>query len=124
MSPKGNVVPTTQATATTAKPLSARLLQDTASMFALLSATVRLHILWELTYGDRDVGTLAATTGQSIATVSHHLSKLKLAGVVRAHRQGKRMVYVIADPDVVEVVRLAIDRQLEQSDAGKRARHA
>jgi len=117
-------VPTTPATATTAKPLSAGLLQDTASMFALLSATVRLHILWELTHGDRDVGTLAATTGQSIATVSHHLSKLKLAGVVRAHRQGKRMVYVIADPDVVEVVRLAIDRQLEQSDAGKRARHA
>jgi DNA-binding transcriptional ArsR family regulator len=93
-------------------------------MFALLSATVRLHILWELTHDDCDVGTLAATTGQSIATVSHHLSKLKLAGVVRAHRQGKRMVYVIADPHVVEVVRLAIDRRLEQSDAGKRALHA
>jgi DNA-binding transcriptional ArsR family regulator len=116
-------VPTTPATATTT-PLSARLLQDTASMFALLSATVRLHILWELTRGDRDVGTLAATTGQSLATVSHHLSKLKLAGVVRAHRQGKRMVYVIADRDVVAVVRLAIAARLEQSDAGKRARRA
>ena len=116
-------MPTTPATATTT-PLSARLLQDAATMFALLSATVRLHILWELTHGDRDVGTLAATTGQSLATVSHHLSKLKLAGVVRAHRQGKRMVYVIADPDVVAVVRLAIDRRLEQSDAGKRARRA
>jgi hypothetical protein len=34
------------------------------------------------------------------------------------------MVYVIADPDVVQVVRLAIDRRLEQSDAGKRARRA
>jgi DNA-binding transcriptional ArsR family regulator len=116
-------VPTTPATAMT-PPLSARLLQDAASMFALLSATVRLHILWELTHGDRDVGTLAATTGQSIATVSHHLSKLKLAGVVRAHRQGKRMVYVIADQDVVAVVRLAINGRLEQSDAGKRARRA
>ena len=116
-------MPTTPATATTAPP-SARLLQDAASMFALLSATVRLHILWELTHGERDVGTLAATTGQSLATVSHHLSKLKLAGVVHAHRHGKRMVYVIADPDVVAVVRLAIDRRLEQSDSGKRARHA
>ena len=107
-----------------AELLPPRLLQDTASMFALLSATVRLHILWELTRGDRDVGTLAATTGQSLATVSHHLSKLKLAGVVRAHRQGKRMVYVIADRDVVAVVRLAIAARLEQSDAGKRARRA
>ena len=116
-------MPTTPATATTT-PLPARLLQDAASMFALLSATVRLHILWELTRGDRDVGTLAATTGQSLATVSHHLSKLKLAGVVRAHRQGKRMVYVIADPDVVAVVRLAIDGRLEQLSVGKRARPA
>jgi DNA-binding transcriptional ArsR family regulator len=116
-------VPTTPATATTTPP-SARLLQDAASMFALLSATVRLHILCELTHGDRDVGTLAVTTGQSLATVSHHLSKLKLAGVVRAHRQGKRMVYVIADPDVVALVRLGIDRSLEQPDAGNRARHA
>ena len=116
-------MPKNPATATTA-PLSARLLQDPASMFALLSATVRLHILWKLTHGDRDVGTLAATTGQSLATVSHHLSKLKLAGVVHAHRHGKRMVYVIADPDVAAVVRLAIDRRLEQSEAGKRARHA
>jgi DNA-binding transcriptional ArsR family regulator len=116
-------VPTTPATATP-KPLPARLLQDAASMFALLSATVRLHILWELTHGERDVGTLAAATGQSLATASHHLSKLKLAGVVRAHRQGKRMVYVIADPDVVAVVRLAIDGRLEQSDAGKRTRRA
>ncbi|HZA12368.1 hypothetical protein [Mycobacterium sp.] len=35
-----------------------------------MSATVRLHLLWELAHCDRDVGTLAAATGQSVATVS------------------------------------------------------
>jgi DNA-binding transcriptional ArsR family regulator len=93
-------------------------------MFALLSATVRLHILWLLASGDHDVGTLADTTGQSLATVSHHLSKLKLAGLVRARRQGKRQVYVVADEDVIEVVRLAIGRRLEQPQTAGRARHA
>lgn len=111
-------------TESTAEPLPARLLQDTASMFALLSATVRLHILWLLTGGDRDVGTLADETGQSIATVSHHLGKLKLAGLVDSRRAGKRQIYVVADPHVVQVVRLAIEWRLEQSQPGRHARHA
>jgi DNA-binding transcriptional ArsR family regulator len=94
-------------------------------MFALLSATVRLHILWELANGDRDVSTLATTTGQTVATVSHHLSKLKLAGVVDGRRHGKRMVYVIADPHVVENVRLAIERRLElETPPSRRRRRA
>ena len=93
-------------------------------MFALLSASVRLHILWELSYGGRDVGTLAATTGQSLATVSHHLSKLKLAGVVEARRKGKRMVYGIADPRAVAVVRLVINERLEPPQSHRRANRA
>jgi DNA-binding transcriptional ArsR family regulator len=116
-------VPKTQP-AVSAEPLPPPLLQDTASMFALLSATVRLHILWLLASGDRDVGTLADETGQSVATVSHHLSKLKLSGLVRARHVGKRHVYVVADTHVVEVVRLAIGQRLDQPLSGGRARHA
>jgi DNA-binding transcriptional ArsR family regulator len=93
-------------------------------MFGLLSATVRLHILWLLAGGDCDVGTLADSTGQSVATVSHHLGKLKLAGLVRAQRMGKRQVYVVADDHVVELVRLAIGRRLEQPRSARRARRA
>jgi DNA-binding transcriptional ArsR family regulator len=116
-------VPKTQP-AVSAEPLPPRRLQDTASMFALLSATVRLHIVWLLASGDRDVGTLADETGQSVATVSHHLSKLKLSGLVRARREGKRQVYVVADTHVVEVVRLAIGQRLDQPPSAGRARHA
>lgn len=104
--------------------LSPRLLQDTASLFALLSATVRLHILWLLAGGDQDVGTLADKTGQSVATVSHHLGKLKLAGLVRARHQGKRHVYTATDPQVLEVIRLALGDQLQRSQPRGRARHA
>jgi DNA-binding transcriptional ArsR family regulator len=97
------------------QPLSARVLQDTASMFGLLSATVRLQILWQLASGDHDVTTLAAATGHSVATVSNHLSKLKLAGIVQARRQGKRQVYIAADSHAIEVVRLAVGQRLESS---------
>ena len=116
-------MPPKNAAASTGDRLPPRVLQDTASMFALLSATVRLHILWLLAVGDRDVGTLAQETGQSVATVSHHLGKLKLAGLVRAHRHGKHHVYVATDPDVLEVIRLAIGGHLERSQPRRRAHH-
>jgi DNA-binding transcriptional ArsR family regulator len=93
-------------------------------MFGLLSATVRLHILWLLAGGDRDVGTLAEETGHNVAAISHHLAKLKLAGLVRAQRSGKRQIYVVADTHIVEVVRLAVGQRLEQAQSGRRARHA
>jgi DNA-binding transcriptional ArsR family regulator len=84
------------------------LLQDVAAVFGLLSATVRLHIVWLLASGERDVSTLADEVGQTIATVSHHLAKLKLAGLVRSRRAGKRQVYLVTDAGVVELVRLAV----------------
>ena len=86
----------------------ARVLEQTAIMFATLSATVRLHIVLLLATGDRDVGTLAEQTGQPVATVSHHLNKLKLAGFVSARRQGRRQLYVLIHPQVGEVARRAI----------------
>jgi DNA-binding transcriptional ArsR family regulator len=104
--------------------LPPRLLQDTAALFGLLSATVRLHILWLLADGDLDVGTLAEKMGQSVATVSHHLAKLKLAGLVRADRQGKRQIYVATAPHVVTMIRLALGGGFDAPQPSIRARHA
>ncbi|GAA1973516.1 metalloregulator ArsR/SmtB family transcription factor [Amycolatopsis minnesotensis] len=97
------------------------VLQDVAATFGLLSATVRLHILWLLTEGERDVGTLAAETGQSVATVSHHLGKLKLAGLVRARRHGKRQIHYVDDPHVAEIVRLSVGRRWQPGEPVVRA---
>jgi DNA-binding transcriptional ArsR family regulator len=109
---------------TTDEALPPRLLQDTAALFGLLSATVRLHILWLLTDGSLDVGTLAEKTGQSVATVSHHLAKLKLAGLVRADRQGKRQIYVATDPQVLSMIQLALGARSDAAPSSSRARHA
>jgi DNA-binding transcriptional ArsR family regulator len=108
----------------TDQPLPPRLLQDTAALFGLLSATVRLHILWLLTDGNLDVGTLAEKTGHSVATVSHHLAKLKLAGVVRAERHGKRQIYVATDPQVGTMIQLALGARSDAAPSRSRARHA
>lgn len=84
------------------------VIQDAAATFGLLAATVRLELLWVLADGENDVGTLADQVGQTVATVSHHLGKLKLAGLVSARRAGRHQFYALADPHVVEMVRLAV----------------
>lgn len=107
-----------------AQPLEQQLLQDAAGMFAMLATPVRVHILWLLAHGGQDVGTLAENTGQSLATVSHHLGKLKLAGLVRDQRDGKRRIYVAADPHVVELVLGVIQRKLTSEKRNTRRKRA
>lgn len=104
--------------------LDDELLQDVAATFGMLAASARLHIVWLLAEGERDVGTLATEIGQSVAAVSQHLAKLKLAGLVRSRREGRRQVYLIDDPHLVETVRSAIQHhaQLRQQRHGKRTR--
>ncbi len=93
------------------QPLDPELLADAAAAFGMLAATSRLQIVWLLADGPRDVGTLATTLGQPVATVSQHLAKLKLAGLVRARREGRHQIYVIADAGMVEVVRTVVAAQ-------------
>jgi DNA-binding transcriptional ArsR family regulator len=89
-------------------PIGAGPLQESAAMFGMLAATARLQIIWLLCDSERDVGTLAAEVGQSVAAVSQHLAKLKLAGIVRSRKEGRRHVYLIDDTDVSEIVRIAV----------------
>lgn len=98
--------------------LSPELLQSAAGRFGLLASTMRLHIVWVLAHGERDVGCLADEVGGSLQAVSQHLAKLKLAGLVRSRRDGRRHVYLVDDPHVVMMVRLAIE-QLRGKPSGQ-----
>ena len=84
--------------------LPPEVLQRAAATFGLLASPVRLHILWLLAEEERDVGTLADRTGGTLQTVSQHLAKLKLAGLVQSRREGRRQVYLVADPRLVTLV--------------------
>ena len=101
--------------------LSPELLQFAAGRFGLLASTMRLHIVWVLAHGETDVGGLADAVGGTLQAVSQHLAKLKLAGLVRSRREGRRQVYLVDDPNLVMIVRLAIE-QLQGSPAGRERR--
>jgi DNA-binding transcriptional ArsR family regulator len=91
-----------------AEPTDAQL-AAAAGTFALLASPSRLHLVWLITRGSYDVGTLAKRVGVSIATVSQHLSKLRLAGVITVRREGRHHIYAVDDPHVVTMVEQIFD---------------
>nr|WP_037672222.1 metalloregulator ArsR/SmtB family transcription factor [Streptomyces griseus] len=97
---------------------SADVLARAAETFGLLASPARLHIVWALAQGESDVTGLAERIGGALPAVSQHLTKLKLAGLVRSRREGRRQVYFVDDPDVVDVVRLAVGRLTGRAATG------
>ena len=81
--------------------------------FALLASPVRVRLLWLLSEEACDVGHLAAQLGVSVATASHHLGRMRLAGLVSARSEGRRQVYSLDDPHVVSLVTEAIDHHAD-----------
>jgi DNA-binding transcriptional ArsR family regulator len=81
--------------------------------FALLASPVRVRLLWLLSEGAWDVGHLAAQLGVSVATASHHLGRMRLAGLVSARSDGRRQVYSLDDPHVVSLVTEAVDHHAD-----------
>ncbi|MFF3909642.1 ArsR/SmtB family transcription factor [Streptomyces sp. NPDC001848] len=94
----------------------ADVLEEAAAAFGLLASTSRLHIMWALSQGECDVSHLADRVGGALPSVSQHLSKLKLAGLVRARREGRRQIYYIGDPDIATVVRLMVGQLTQRAE--------
>ncbi|WP_133753886.1 ArsR/SmtB family transcription factor [Naumannella halotolerans] len=80
-------------------------LEVVARIFDLLGNPSRLHLLALAADGERDVSALAQAAGVTLTAASQHLSKMRLAGLVSARRQGRRLIYVVDDPHIVTVVR-------------------
>ncbi|MBN9333305.1 metalloregulator ArsR/SmtB family transcription factor [Devosia sp.] len=86
--------------------------------FALVAKTLghpqRLELIEQLGQGPRSVDLLAEKLGSPIANVSQHLQSMRRAGLVAAERQGKYVVYRLADASVLAAMQ-AIQRVAENN---------
>ena len=86
--------------------------------FALVAKTLghpqRLELIEQLGQGPRSVDLLAEKLGAPIANVSQHLQTMRRAGLVAAERQGKYVVYRLADASVLAAMQ-AIQRVAENN---------
>lgn len=76
----------------------------------------RLALLEQLAQRERSVEALAERVGLSVANASQHLQALRRAGLVAAQREGKFMLYHLADDSVLALLH-AIARVAERHSA-------
>jgi rhodanese-related sulfurtransferase len=77
-----------------------RLFDQFARMGRALSNPHRLELLDVLAQGERSVEQLAAETDLSLANASQHLQILRQAELIVARREGVRVLYALAGPEV------------------------
>lgn len=76
------------------------LLYDLADLFKVFGDTTRIKILYALMTKEMCVADLAETIGATQSAVSHQLRNLKQSRLVRAKRDGKNVIYSLADDHV------------------------
>lgn len=79
-----------------------------ADAFRMLADPNRIRILWALLQGESSVNCLAELIGATQSTVSQHLAKLRLAGLVQVRREGTFMYYAAADSHVQSLLSEAL----------------
>lgn len=87
-----------------------RLVERAANAFRLLADPTRIKILWALTQGETSVACLAELVGAAPTAVSQHLSKLRLAGLVRGHRRGTFVYYTSVDEQITQLLGVSLTR--------------
>ncbi|MFC4008801.1 ArsR/SmtB family transcription factor [Nonomuraea purpurea] len=76
--------------------------------FRLLSDGTRLRLMWLLSSAEQDVNSLAQAIGAARPSVSQHLAKLRLAGLVDTRRDGRRVLYRARDSHVRTLIAEAL----------------
>jgi ArsR family transcriptional regulator len=77
-----------------------------AEVAKALSHEHRVELIEQLAQGPRSVEALAERVGLSVANTSQHLQQLRRSGLVTTERDGKRVIYRLADEAEAEIVTL------------------
>jgi ArsR family transcriptional regulator len=81
-----------------------RLFELFATVAKALGHGHRLELLEHLAQGERGVDGLAELSGLKIANASQHLQYLRRAGLVASRREGKCVLYRLADEAVIDLL--------------------
>lgn len=69
--------------------------QDAADLFKMAGEPVRLATLEALREKPRHVGAMVELLGVNQMTLSHHLTLMRLVGLVASERQGRLSIYTV-----------------------------
>lgn len=76
--------------------------EELGAFLGAIAQPRRIQIIEELRAGEKDVGTLAAQLEVTHSNVSQHLAVLRTLRVVSEHREGRRIIYQLCNPQLAE----------------------
>ena len=84
-------------------------LQELADFFKVFGDYTRIKILWALEQSELCVCDIGRVVGMSKSAVSHQLSTLKKANLVKFRREGKNIYYSLKDNHVKQLLEVGLD---------------
>ncbi|MBQ7265546.1 MAG: winged helix-turn-helix transcriptional regulator [Firmicutes bacterium] len=84
-----------------------------AALFKLFADPTRVKILHALNIGEMCVYDIALMLGLTKSAVSHQLSSLKLANLVKYRREGQLVYYSLADDHVKKIIDMGLEHTYE-----------
>lgn len=79
-------------------------LLDMADLFKMFADSTRIKILYDLFEGEKNVSEICEDIEMNQSAVSHQLKALKTAKLVRSKRDGKAIIYSLADDHVKTII--------------------
>ncbi|HPF53543.1 MAG TPA: metalloregulator ArsR/SmtB family transcription factor [Eubacteriales bacterium] len=90
------------------------LLSDLSDLFKLFADSTRVKILYALFESELCVCAIAELLNMTQSAISHQLKTLKDANLVGCRREGKTMIYYLADEHVRSIVGQGFEHLIEE----------
>ena len=89
------------------------LLYDLADLFRMFADSTRVRILYALMNSEKAVTEIANSLNMTTSAISHQLRILKDAKLVSSRRDGKTILYSLADEHVRTILSMGMEHILE-----------
>ena len=87
---------------------------DLADLFKVFSDSTRIRILYTLIDGEKNVSDICDESEMNQSAVSHQLKTLKSSHLVKVRRDGKAMLYSLADDHVETILKIGMEHIQEE----------
>ena len=84
-------------------------LYDLSELFKVFGDSTRIKILYDLFSGEKNVTEICQDLEMNQSAVSHQLKILRTAQLVQGRREGKSIVYALADDHVKTIIAMGIE---------------
>ena len=82
---------------------------DLAELFKMFADSTRIKILYDLFQGEKNVTQICNDLEMNQSAISHQLKILRSSKLIKARRDGKMILYSLADEHVKTIIAMGMD---------------